>query len=111
MSVPVLVHQPAPDSTWDDWLDSAPDLSCTDSTQAYWVDGEHQPTDLAVGGRIPRGPPFGVPPVSWRGQGTWGCAWRFRRWPQPQRGLGRLHGLVDHGQHLGGQRVQIDLLT
>jgi hypothetical protein len=31
------------------WLDSAPHLSCADSTQAYCVDVEHQPTDLAVG--------------------------------------------------------------
>jgi hypothetical protein len=48
MAVPVAVHQPAPDRTLAVWLDSAPDLSSTDSTQAHWVDGEHQPTDLAV---------------------------------------------------------------
>ena len=46
MAVRVAVHHPSPDSTWDNWLDSTPDLSCTDSTRAYCVDGEHQPTDL-----------------------------------------------------------------
>src|SRR5215203_5136816 len=46
VSVPVSVHQPALDRTVAVWLDSAPDLSCTDSTQAYCVDVEHQPTDL-----------------------------------------------------------------
>jgi hypothetical protein len=45
----VAVHQPSPDSTWDNWLDSTPDLSSVNSTQAYCVDIEHQPTDLAVG--------------------------------------------------------------
>jgi hypothetical protein len=50
MSVPLSVHQPVPDRTLAVWLDSTPDLSCTDSTQAYCVDGEHQPTDLVVGG-------------------------------------------------------------
>jgi hypothetical protein len=30
---------------------------------------------------------------------------------KPQRRLSRLHGLVDHGQQLGGQRVQVDLLA
>src|SRR5215207_1201020 len=49
VAVRVAVHQPAPDSTQATWLDSAPDLSCTNSTQAYCVDVEHQPTDLAVG--------------------------------------------------------------
>ena len=49
MSVPVSVHQPALDRTQATWLDSTPDLSCINSTQAYCVDGEHQPTDLAVG--------------------------------------------------------------
>ena len=53
MSVPVSVHQPAPDRTLAVWLDSAPDLSSTDGTQAYCVDGDHQPTDLAVGGSNP----------------------------------------------------------
>jgi hypothetical protein len=28
-------------------------MSCADSTQAHWVDVEHQPTDLAVGGSNP----------------------------------------------------------
>jgi hypothetical protein len=50
MAVRVAVHQPSPDSTQAVWLDSTPDLSCTDSTQAHWVDVEHQPTDL-VGNR------------------------------------------------------------
>jgi hypothetical protein len=49
----VAVHQPSPDSTQAIWLDSTPDLSCIGSIQAYWVDGEHQPTDLAVGGTEP----------------------------------------------------------
>jgi hypothetical protein len=48
--VRVAVHQPSPDSTPDDWLDFAPDLSCDDSTQDHCVDAEHQATDLAVGG-------------------------------------------------------------
>jgi hypothetical protein len=47
--VRVAVHQPSPDSTLAVSLDSAPDLSSTNSTQAHWVDVEHQPTDLAVG--------------------------------------------------------------
>jgi hypothetical protein len=51
MSVPVSVHQPAPDRTLAVWLDSTPDLSSTDSTQAYWVDGEHQPHNSPVAGR------------------------------------------------------------
>jgi hypothetical protein len=52
MAVRVAVHQPSPDSTWDNWLDSTPDLSSVNSTQAHRVDVEHQPTDLAVGVRI-----------------------------------------------------------
>src|SRR5687767_11405427 len=53
MSVPVSVHQAVPDRTLAVWLDSTPDLSSANSTQAYCVDGEHQPTDLAVGGSNP----------------------------------------------------------
>jgi len=53
MAVRVAVHHPSPDSTWDNWLDSTPDLSSVNSTQADWVDVEHQPTDLAVGGSNP----------------------------------------------------------
>lgn len=30
---------------------------------------------------------------------------------QPQRRHGRLHGLIDHSQQPGRQRVQVDLLT
>ena len=30
---------------------------------------------------------------------------------QPQRRPGRLHGVVDHGQQLGGEGVGVDLLT
>jgi hypothetical protein len=30
------------------WLDSTPDLSSTNSTQAHCVDVDHQPTDLAL---------------------------------------------------------------
>jgi hypothetical protein len=52
MAVRVAVHQPSPDSTQAVWLDSTPDLSCADSTQAHWVDVEHQPTDLVVGSRV-----------------------------------------------------------
>jgi len=46
VSVPVSVHQPAPDRTQAVWLDLAPDLSSTNSTQAHWVDGEHQPNGV-----------------------------------------------------------------
>ena len=53
VSVSVSVHQPAPDRTQAIWLDSAPDLSSADSTQAHCMDAEHQPTDLAVGGSNP----------------------------------------------------------
>jgi hypothetical protein len=53
VSVRVSVHQPVPDRTPAVWLDSAADLSSANSTQAYWVDGDHQPTDLAVGGSNP----------------------------------------------------------
>src|SRR5215213_11557802 len=53
MAVRVAVHQPLPDSTWDNWLDSTPDLSSVNSTQDHGVDVEHQPTDLAVGGSNP----------------------------------------------------------
>ena len=49
MAVRVAVHQPVPDRTRAVQLDSAPDLSCTDSTRAHYVDVEHQPTDLAGG--------------------------------------------------------------
>jgi hypothetical protein len=48
MAVRVAVHQPSPDSTQAVWLDLAPDLSCTNSIQAHWVDVEHQPTDLVL---------------------------------------------------------------
>jgi hypothetical protein len=48
VAVSVAVHQPAPDRTLAVWLDSTPDLSCTNSTQADWVDVEHQPTDLVL---------------------------------------------------------------
>jgi hypothetical protein len=61
MAVRVAVHQPAPDST-----------------QAHWVDGEHQPTDLAVGGSNPsrRAKWPGRPPPALAGQGAEGsdCA-------------------------------------
>jgi hypothetical protein len=53
MSVLVSVNQPSPDRTLAVWLDSAPSLSSTNSIQAHWVDAEHQPTDLAVGGSNP----------------------------------------------------------
>jgi len=49
VSVSVSVHQPSPGSTLAVWLDSAPDLSSTNSTQADCVDAEHQPTELVVG--------------------------------------------------------------
>ena len=68
MSVPVSVHQPVPDRTLAVWLDLAPDLSCTDSTQAYWVDGEHQPTDLVAAVVTP----WEVTgPEGWLGRLTW----------------------------------------
>jgi hypothetical protein len=53
MAVRVAVHQPSPDSTQATLLDSTPDLSSANSIQAHWVDVEHQPTDLAVGGSNP----------------------------------------------------------
>ena len=46
LAVRVAVHQPPLDRTLAVWLDSAPDLSCTDSTQDYWVDVEHQPNGV-----------------------------------------------------------------
>jgi hypothetical protein len=46
----MAVHQASPDRTLAVWLDSAPDLSCTNSTQPYVLDAEHQPADLAVWG-------------------------------------------------------------
>ena len=65
MAVRVAVHQPAPDSTQAVWLDSAPDLSCADSIQAYWVDVEHQPN--GVGSRLVGVVIAGV----WAGAGRW----------------------------------------
>jgi hypothetical protein len=56
VAVRMAVHQPAPDRTLAGWLDSTPDLSCTNSTLAHCVDAEHQPTDLAVGGSNPSRP-------------------------------------------------------
>jgi hypothetical protein len=53
VAVRVAVHQPVPERTLAVWLDSTPDVSCTNSTQVYCVDVEHQPTDLAVGGSNP----------------------------------------------------------
>jgi hypothetical protein len=41
MAVRVAVHQPAPASTQAVSLDLAPDLICTNSTQAHCVDVEH----------------------------------------------------------------------
>jgi hypothetical protein len=57
VSVSVSVHEPVPDRTLAISLDLAPDLSCTDSIQDHYMDVDHQPTDLAVGVRIPRGAP------------------------------------------------------
>jgi hypothetical protein len=54
VSVSVSVHQLAPDRTLAVSLDSTSDLNCTNSTQAYCVDVEHQPTDLAAVSRILR---------------------------------------------------------
>jgi class 3 adenylate cyclase len=53
MAVRVAVHQPVPDKALAGWLDSTPDLSSTNGTQAHSVDVDHQPTDLAVGGSNP----------------------------------------------------------
>jgi hypothetical protein len=53
MAVRVAIHHPSPDSTWDNWLDSTPDLSSVNNTQAYWVDVEHQPTDLVADRYLP----------------------------------------------------------
>ena len=38
-------------------------------------------------------------------------SWHLRRFPEPKRGRGGLHGLVDHGQQLGRQRIEIDLVA
>ena len=48
VSVCVSAHQPSSDRTLAVWLDSAPDLSCNDSTQGNCVDAEHQATDLVL---------------------------------------------------------------
>jgi hypothetical protein len=48
MAVRVAVHHPSPDSTWDIWLDSTLDLSSANSTREYWVNVEHQPTDMVL---------------------------------------------------------------
>jgi hypothetical protein len=52
----VSVHQPPLDSTPCDRLDLTPDLSCANSTQAHWVDADHQATDRAGGARARREP-------------------------------------------------------
>ena len=72
MSVSVSVHQPALDSTSGDRLDWTPDLRCTDSTRAHWVDVEHQPTELvASAGRVGRGVSGVVGRLLERA--SWGC--------------------------------------
>jgi hypothetical protein len=48
VAVRVAVHQPSPDRTLAVQLDSTPDLTSVNSTQADCVDGEHQPTELAL---------------------------------------------------------------
>jgi hypothetical protein len=53
VAVRVAVHQPVLDRTLAVQLDSTPDLSSANSTREYWVDVEHQATDLAVGGSNP----------------------------------------------------------
>ena len=87
MSVPVSVHQPAPDRTLAVWLDSPPDLSSANSTQGYWADVDHQPTDLAVGVRIPRGA-HNTP--SQRPGSSFACPSDrpFGGWRRPRRRLG-----------------------
>src|SRR4030095_9995191 len=94
MAVRVAVHQPSPDSTQAVWLDSTPDLSCTNSTQANCVDVEHQPTDLAVGGSNPSRRAIRFPPVSWRGSGPGWHGLAFSVLPHAPRRLGWLGGLV-----------------
>jgi hypothetical protein len=47
--------QPSPDRTQAISLNSPLDLSCVDSARRYQLDGEHAPTELAVGVRIPPG--------------------------------------------------------
>ncbi len=58
-----------------------------------------QPAPLGVAGL--HDPPHAIrlPPVSWLGEATYGCAWRLLL-PQPERRLGRLHGLLDHREQL-----------
>jgi hypothetical protein len=53
VAVPVAVFQPSPDRTLASWLDSPLNVTGTDSTHRHRMDGEHQPTDLAVGGSNP----------------------------------------------------------
>src|SRR4029453_11982658 len=52
--------------------DRAANVGRPDRSGADQIDVEHQATDLAVGGSNPSGAPFGVPPLSWRGEGTGG---------------------------------------
>jgi hypothetical protein len=49
VAVLVAVHQPSPDRSLAHWLDPPSDLTRTNSTSQHEVDGEHQPTELAVG--------------------------------------------------------------
>jgi hypothetical protein len=50
VAVSMAVFQPSPEPTPAISLDSPLDLTCTNSTRRHQVDGEHPPTDLAVGG-------------------------------------------------------------
>src|SRR4029450_4363272 len=69
------------------WLDSAADPSSTNSTQAYWVDGEHQPTDLAA----------------WRLESVVACPWLLAWWLTC---LGRWVKVTSHhGPRPGGRRA------
>jgi|GEM_PF-4708575 len=105
MSVSVSVHQPVPDRTLAVWMDSAPDLTCIDSTQAHCVDAEHQPTDLAVGGSNPsrRARPQGQQPEGLFAGDTGSDERRAPRCRGRQAPIGHLGLLFQRRCQLGGE--------
>jgi hypothetical protein len=55
----LIIQTIRPDPTGSDQIDEASNVSRPDRSGADQIDVERQATDLAVGVRIPRGPPFG----------------------------------------------------
>jgi len=53
----LIIHTIRRDPSGSVWTDEAPNVSRPDPSGADQIDAEHQPTDLAVGVRIPRGAP------------------------------------------------------